>query len=365
MDTNTWRPTRGTEAPMDTSDWRTQLQPDSRQRIVNKMMETLKRHIPFSGQEGLHELQNIAQRFEEKIYTAATSQPDYLRKISLKMLTMETKSHNMNNPMPSNPGGPSNQPTEAGLLQPRVQNPGTSSTSLDSTAQTGQSNGGDWQEEVYQKIKIMEEKYLPELNEVYEKIVARLQQHDSLPQQPKSDQLNRLKMFKTMLEKLLAFLQVPKGNISPGFKEKLGVYEKQIVNFINTNRPRKPLQPGQHPPPIHSIPQSQSQLSHENQINTQLQPTNNQGSVAAMPQNNMSSLNSMPGVSTAQQSMMNPMQPGASLDSGQGSHLNSLRHFHASSLQQNTVSALQQNNMSPISSQGGVNVIQPNLSSFQ
>ncbi|KAI9116646.1 hypothetical protein K1719_012304 [Acacia pycnantha] len=115
MDTNNWRPTQGTEAPMDTSDWRTQLQPDSRQRIVNKIMETLKRHIPFSGQEGLDELRNIAQRSQEKIYTAATSQPDYLRKISLKMLTMETKSHNNNNPMPSNPGGPSSQPTEAVL----------------------------------------------------------------------------------------------------------------------------------------------------------------------------------------------------------------------------------------------------------
>lgn len=37
MDTNNWRPTQGTEPPMDTSDWRAQLQPDSRQRIVNKM----------------------------------------------------------------------------------------------------------------------------------------------------------------------------------------------------------------------------------------------------------------------------------------------------------------------------------------
>ena len=37
-------------------------------------METLKRHLPFSGQEGLHELRKIAQRFEEKIFTAATSQ---------------------------------------------------------------------------------------------------------------------------------------------------------------------------------------------------------------------------------------------------------------------------------------------------
>ncbi|XP_030968270.1 uncharacterized protein LOC115988807 isoform X2 [Quercus lobata] len=73
-------------------DWRSQLKPDSRQRIVNKIMETLKRHLPVSSQEGLHELRKIAIKFEEKIYTAATSQSDYLRKISLKMLTMETKS---------------------------------------------------------------------------------------------------------------------------------------------------------------------------------------------------------------------------------------------------------------------------------
>jgi hypothetical protein len=37
-------------------------------------METLKRHLPVSGQEGLQELKKIAIRFEEKIYTAAVSQ---------------------------------------------------------------------------------------------------------------------------------------------------------------------------------------------------------------------------------------------------------------------------------------------------
>ncbi|KAG5608730.1 hypothetical protein H5410_020011 [Solanum commersonii] len=77
---------------VDSGDWRTQLLPDSRQRIVNKIMETLKRHLPVSGQEGVQELKKIAVRFEEKMYSAATSQQDYLRKISLKMLTMETKS---------------------------------------------------------------------------------------------------------------------------------------------------------------------------------------------------------------------------------------------------------------------------------
>ena len=73
-------------------------------------MEPLKRHIPISGQEGLHELGKIAIRFKEKIYIAATSQSDYLRKLSLKMLTMETKSQNpIGNALPSNSAGNSNK----------------------------------------------------------------------------------------------------------------------------------------------------------------------------------------------------------------------------------------------------------------
>ncbi|MBA0840543.1 hypothetical protein Goarm_003121 [Gossypium armourianum] len=72
-------------------------------------MDTLKRHLPFSGQDGLNELRKIAVRFEEKIFTAATSQSDYLKRISLKMLTMENKSQNTvpntgNNSIPPDPG---------------------------------------------------------------------------------------------------------------------------------------------------------------------------------------------------------------------------------------------------------------------
>jgi PAX-interacting protein 1 len=134
-------------------------------------------------------------------------------------------------------------------------------------------------------------------------------QHDSLPHQPTSDQLEKLKVFKMMLGRFITFLQVSKSNISPIVKEKLGSYEKQIINFINTNRPRKmsSLQPGQLPPPhMHSMSQTQSQVtqvqSHENQMNNQLQ-TNMQGSGATMQQNNMTSLqhSSLSGVSTAQQ----------------------------------------------------------------
>ncbi|CBI38303.3 unnamed protein product, partial [Vitis vinifera] len=70
---------------------------------IRGIMETLKRHLPISGPEGLHELKKIVERFEEKIYSTTTSQSDYLRKISLKMLTMETKSFNATtNSLPSN-----------------------------------------------------------------------------------------------------------------------------------------------------------------------------------------------------------------------------------------------------------------------
>ncbi|KAK4590178.1 hypothetical protein RGQ29_020645 [Quercus rubra] len=206
------------------------VQPHFRQRIVNKILETLKGHLPVSGQERLHGFRKIAIRFEEKIYTAATSQSDYLRKISLKMLTMETKSQNpIGNALPSNSAGNSSKSPDA--------------ASLDySTAQTGHANGADWQEKVYQKIETMKDLFLPEISEMYQEIAAKLQQPDSIPRQLKSDQLGKLKVFKTMLERIITFLQVSKNNISPGYKEKLRSYEKQIVNFIiaYTNRPKKP-----------------------------------------------------------------------------------------------------------------------------
>ncbi|KAJ0007057.1 hypothetical protein Pint_30219 [Pistacia integerrima] len=250
--------------------------------------------------------------------------------------------------------------------------------SLDSTAQTGQANGGDWQEEVYQKIKAMKDMYFPELNDMYNKIATKLQQHDSLPQQPKSEQLEKLKIFKTMLERIITFLQVSKSNISPNFREKLGSYEKQIINFINTNRPRKPvssLQPGQLPPPhMHSMQQPQSQLTqvqpHDNQMNSQMQSMNLQGSVGTMPQNNMTnmqhkSMSSMSGVSTASQNMSNSLQPGSNLDSGQGNSLNSLHQVSVGSLQQNSVGTSQQANMNTLSSQSGVNMLPSNINPLQ
>ncbi|OIW11984.1 hypothetical protein TanjilG_02191 [Lupinus angustifolius] len=173
-----------------------------------------------------------------------------------------------------------------------------------------------------------------------------------------------------MLEHIIAFLKVSKNNISPSFKEKIGSYEKQIINLINANKPKKgmsSLQQGQLPPAhMHSMSQPQSQVSqvqsHETQINSQLQPTNLQGSVATMPKNNMPSLqhNSMSGVSITQQNMMNSMQPGTSLDSGQGNSMNSPHQVPVSSLQQNPTNQMHQlhqmNDMNDIKARQGMGV---------
>ncbi|XP_045830042.1 uncharacterized protein LOC123921505 [Trifolium pratense] len=110
MDPKNWRINQDADPTIETTDWRAQLHPESRQRIVNKIVDTLKKNLPVTGSEGLLELQKIAQRFEDKILAAATSQSDYLRKISLKMLAMDNKSQNtIANNMLSNEVGPSNK----------------------------------------------------------------------------------------------------------------------------------------------------------------------------------------------------------------------------------------------------------------
>ncbi|KAM1166883.1 hypothetical protein ACFX19_029511 [Malus domestica] len=72
MDTNIQtRPPQGGEPPMEAGvDWRSQLQSESRHRIVAKIIETMVRHIPFDGPEGLRELERIAVTFEEEIYVS-------------------------------------------------------------------------------------------------------------------------------------------------------------------------------------------------------------------------------------------------------------------------------------------------------
>ncbi|GLU05071.1 hypothetical protein SLE2022_221910 [Rubroshorea leprosula] len=157
----------------------------------------------------------------------------------------------------------------------------------------------------------MKDMYLGELNNMHQKITARLEQPDSIQQ---SEKLDKLKIFKAMLERIIAFLSVySKENITLSDKEKLGSYEKRIVNFVTSNRRRNPARQGQLPlPHMQAIPQPQSQVSqvqsHDDQTNRQLQQSVNRHESMQTMQHNLSnlqlnSLTSLPGDSSAQQTV--------------------------------------------------------------
>ncbi|CAA3007572.1 mediator of RNA polymerase II transcription subunit 15a isoform X1 [Olea europaea subsp. europaea] len=181
--------------------------------------------------------------------------------------------------------------------------------------------------------------------------------HDSVPLQPKNEQLEKLKFFKAMLERIILFLRIPKNEVQQIHKEKIVGVEKQINNILNLNKPRKSVSSVQQghlsQPHLHTIQQSQQPQSqmhpHDNQMNLQTQPVNVQGSVAATQQNNTTnlqnnSLSSISGVSNSRQNIMDGLQSGSNMDPGQGNAPNSLQQVAMGSLQQNPVSGPQQAN---------------------
>ncbi|KAL5707783.1 hypothetical protein ACHQM5_018644 [Ranunculus cassubicifolius] len=92
---------------MDDTRWKTQFQADSRQRIVSKIVGHIKQHLPLPYPGGLLSITKMAVKFEEKMFTAAVTQRDYLRKISLKMLIVESWpliENNLLSLIPPNPG---------------------------------------------------------------------------------------------------------------------------------------------------------------------------------------------------------------------------------------------------------------------
>ncbi|KAL7601457.1 hypothetical protein Lser_V15G22610 [Lactuca serriola] len=110
------------DSSLQSGDWRTQLRAAARERMVNRIMVRVKRHHPYSGHEELQKLRKTSARFEEQIYNAATNRFDYMRRISLKMLTIDTRPRR---PMPlsyamhsnygainGNPSNPGNQDNE-------------------------------------------------------------------------------------------------------------------------------------------------------------------------------------------------------------------------------------------------------------
>jgi PAX-interacting protein 1 len=60
-----------------------------------------------------------------------------------------------------------------------------------------------------------------------------------MPSQKSAEQYEKMKGFKVMLERTLHFLQVNKSSIQACFREKIPIYERQILSIISSQR-RKP-----------------------------------------------------------------------------------------------------------------------------
>ncbi|RLN04345.1 hypothetical protein C2845_PM13G26340 [Panicum miliaceum] len=265
----------------------------------------------------------------------------------------------------------------------------SSSTSVDSTAQTGHPGAGDLQEEIYQMIKNLKDQYFAELNDLYNKISMKIQHVDNhMPAQKSSDQYEKMKNFKALLERTLHFLQLNKSSIQPGFREKIPIYEKQIVNILNSQR-RKPAQaPGQQQfqqsvgqAPSSNISQQQQASglqqhdSHTNQMPQASLPsmsTGVQSSGAPGIQHVPAPQATNFGVPTTQQNVTNALQAGSNLESAQGNNFNHVQHGSmGAALQQGSTGPMQgamnaqQQSSSNLLSNNSMSTMQPNTNSMQ
>nr|ADE77520.1 unknown [Picea sitchensis] len=75
-------------------------------------MDTLQRHTTQTGADSMNELKKIALQFEENIYTVAMNQQNYQRRISLKMLSLESKAIRPSNHSPSSSPGNNQRPLD-------------------------------------------------------------------------------------------------------------------------------------------------------------------------------------------------------------------------------------------------------------
>ncbi|OVA09212.1 hypothetical protein BVC80_659g44 [Macleaya cordata] len=255
------------------------------------------------------------------------------------------------------------------LLSQRV-HPDPSSTSVDSIPPRGHMSAGDEQEEIYQKVKSMKEKYLPELHEMYKRLSIKCQQVIVCFFSHSPEDIDIYRRNKKHVERMINFLNLSKNSIPQGFKEKLVPTEKHILTFIQSfKRPISSHQ--QFQLPGDNLSQSQiTQLKHnDNQLNPQMQPRNLQSSEPTMNQNastsiqhgSMPSLSSHMGIPPVLPSMINTLQHGSVLELGQGNALSTLQQGAVGgSIQKSTSNASQQANVNTLS-QNIMNALPSNM----
>ncbi|KAG2301417.1 hypothetical protein Bca52824_030068 [Brassica carinata] len=154
----------------------------------------------------------------------------------------------------------------------QLQIPANPSTSQDFSCKMVTASGGDWQEETYQKIKALKEKYLPILSTLLQKVSAKLQEVDSLPQQKmQHEPIQKLRAGKTTLELVIVFLNVSRNNISESHRERFSLYKELVLRLTKNQQTvtRSPMQHQQSPNDHNqhsNISPTQSSMFHQKQF---------------------------------------------------------------------------------------------------
>ncbi|KAI4986922.1 hypothetical protein ZWY2020_019552 [Hordeum vulgare] len=239
MDAN-WRPSQGSD-PAAVGDWRAQLQPEERSRVVNQILDAMMKNPPLSVPGRLNQLQMIAEAIEDKFYAQATNHSDYVRKISLKVVSIETngqQAHGNAQVIPNQNDSDGQQTHQMWIRMHRMIFHGvSSSTSAESSAETGDAGADYWQEEIYQMVKILKDQYFAELSLVFNKMCVKLQHVESIIPLPiPSEQYDKLKRFTMMLERILRMLQISKASIQPYMRYSVPENEKRIIEILNAAR---------------------------------------------------------------------------------------------------------------------------------
>ncbi|KAM4082048.1 hypothetical protein ACJW30_11G139500 [Castanea mollissima] len=180
-------------------------------------------------------------------------------------------------------------------------------------------NISDLQEDAYQRVEQLRSRFLKQLNGWQQLLTKRLQQHASVPQQPKTGQTEKIKTTLSMLDQIICYLNVPKNKITSAYERQIDKAEKRILCLLHSLREKSvsSMQQGKSHPNLYSVQhlaQQQSQTlqghQHEDRKTPQLRSTKPQSSLTAMQQNNLTGLSqdsksSLSDPATLQQNMMN------------------------------------------------------------
>lgn len=235
----------------------------------------------------------------------------------------------------------------------------------------------------------MKDQHLAELGDLSNKIAMKLQHIDNhVPAQKQSEQYDKMKNFKLMLDRTMQFLQINKSSIQPSLKEKIPAYERQIISILQSQR-RKPVQPGHQQFPQSGGQAPSSNISQQHQVSQGLQQHDShanqmpQASLPSMstgvPSSGAAGVHHVPapqstnfGVPTTQQNVANAQQAGSNLENAQGNNFNSVQHGSmGGALQQGSTGSMQgatnvqQQSSGNMLSHNSMSTMQPNMNSMQ